>query len=192
MLAYMDESGTLGTAPSDGEWLIVSLVVFDPPMTGMALSAAIDDLRRHLGLPDNYEFHRTHDSASIQKRFEDLIMQSDFKIYVSALKKTPAGLSEGFSRIAKRLVHALAEDYHHINIVADINPSLVPKMREAAAELELPDFRIAETDSKISNLVQVADYIANIGGKLYNLPNFTPPPAYTLKLAEHYQINEVG
>ena len=179
MLSYIDESGTPGVAISKNDWLIVAMVAFDDAAAVKVLSDKIDALRVRLGLPDNYEFHRVKDKLDIREKFERLIFKSDLKTYVFGIKKNRLNDYATFRNIAK---HIITNIHGKIKITLDTNPILVKELNKAAKNAGKKGIRARELDSKKSNLLQVADYVANIASKCQKSPRFKPPTGYLKRL----------
>lgn len=182
MIAYMDESGTPGKAISTNDWLVVALIVFNDKPTADALSGKIDKLRLRLGLPEEYEFHRIKDKPAVREKFEAFIFKQDFRIFIFAIKKNRFNNHASFKNIAAQIVLALHQKCGRVQIISDTNPLLVKEISKETKRINARGVRVKDLDSKKSNLIQVADYVANIAGKTYKQNKLVPPKGYTKRL----------
>lgn len=162
---YLDESGAPGVARCIGDCLLVSLVVFESKEVRDASVEKIEELRRKLKLPEDYEFHCSSNSTRPQAEFLKLLAELDFRFITVAIRKNDFKKTASYARLAKLMVDEIEKHFPEMKIEMDSNPTLHAELRKQLRESRINGIRIRERDSRNSLLVQVADYVANISGK---------------------------
>lgn len=164
MFGYMDESGSPGVAKYDNEYLILSLVIFDSEKSRDNANAAIEQLRAILHLPNNYEFHCSSNSSRPQAEFFNLIHKLKFRFITIAVKKDNFRRTASYTRIAHYMLNEVQKVTQQIRIEMDSNPTLYAEFRKLLRTKNI-EIKIKESRSHSNNLIQVADYVANISAR---------------------------
>lgn len=162
---YLDESGAPGVAKCVGDYLLVSLVVFESKETRDKSAEAVEELRKRLKLPEDYEFHCSSNSTRPQMEFLKLLAGLDFRFITVAIHKNDFKKTASYARLARLIMGEIKKRFPEIKIEMDSNPTLRAELRRAMREEKMNGVKIRERNSKDSLLVQVADYVANISGK---------------------------
>lgn len=162
---YLDESGAPGVASCAGDYLLVSLVVFESEEIRDESIEAIEALRERLRLPEDYEFHCTSNSTRPQAEFFKLLSELDFRFITVAIRKNDFKKTASYARLAKLVIDEVKERFSEMKIEMDSNPTLRTELRKRLREEKMGGIKVRERDSRDSLLVQVADYVANISGK---------------------------
>ncbi len=81
MLVLVDESGDCGLRFGRGssDYFVVVAVVFSSEFSMGACDRAIDELRRELNKPSSFEFHFSHVSGKIRRKFLERVSHEDFR-----------------------------------------------------------------------------------------------------------------
>lgn len=89
MLILIDESGDAGMKLGKGSspFFCVIAVIFTDSLDADACDRAIDELRRKMQLPNDYEFHFSKNSESIRTRFFKHIGPERFSYHAFILNK---------------------------------------------------------------------------------------------------------
>ena len=184
MLAFVDESGNTGDKALVGssDYFVVAVVVFQNSKDASSCNSAIEQLRQEQSRPASYEFHYAENSFKVKEAFLRRIAPHPFSYYVFAIDKDPAsltgtglhtGLQYGkelykFSVLkAIESVKPYLKDAYVIidesggrNFRRELVTYLRQSLREEGAERSIK--RIRTQNSKGSNLLQLADYVAGI------------------------------
>lgn len=165
MFGYVDESGAPGVATYSKDCLAVSLILFDSEEARDESIFAIDDLRKKLRLPEDYEFHCSSNSARPQKEFIKLLSSLDFRFITIVIHKNDFKKTASYSRLSALLVDEVEKRFSEVKIEMDSNPILYAELRKRIRERRLKYIKVRERNSKNSRLIQVADYVVNISAK---------------------------
>ncbi len=81
MLVLIDESGDCGLKFGKGssDYFVVLAVVFSDEFSMSACDRSIDELRRELKKPSNFEFHFSHVSEKIRRMFLERVSHCEFR-----------------------------------------------------------------------------------------------------------------
>lgn len=169
MYGYLDESGAPGKATRSNDFLLLCLVIFSSKKLRDDAILGIRNLRRELKLPDDFEFHCSRNSAKIKDAFFKFLAGVDFKIIRVIIQKDSSSKTASYSRISSMMITEIQNKYQEIKIEMDSNPSLYAHLRRRIRERGLSGIKLRERNSRHVDLIQVADYIANITAK--NLRN---------------------
>lgn len=161
---YIDESGTAGVAANSNDFLVVSLVLFDTKADAEGASVEVDRLRGRLGLKKTYEFHCSRNTGFAQKGMLRLISRLNFRFITISIKKTASKKDASYARIAGLLVQEIDQYCKAAEIEMDSNP-ILHKVLKKELKSALPKIKLREVESKNSNLIQLADYVASISAK---------------------------
>ncbi|MBR2586812.1 DUF3800 domain-containing protein [Candidatus Saccharibacteria bacterium] len=161
MYGFIDESGSPGVKISDIDYLGVSLVIFDDVSSEEKLMRKMHLLRKRLGLSEDYEFHRSHNSRRVQKEFTSLLGRANLSFISVLFRKDDFKNSATYAKIANTLVSEIREKYSGIKIIMDKNPTLFQAIRREA-RLQKMKLGLSDGDSKRVDLLQVADYLVGI------------------------------
>ncbi len=179
MLVFIDESGDAGLKLDQGssDYFVVSLVVFEDHEEAEACDKRINLLRREIGWDARSEFHFRRNSDRVREAFLAAVQPYSFFYYGIAINKDPARLygegfknKESFYKYACRLVFENAKDkLDDATIVIDRSGS--NEFRNQLAKylrrhMNSPKNRLVRKikmqDSKGNNLLQLADYVADV------------------------------
>jgi hypothetical protein len=174
MLVLIDESGDAGLKLGRGSspFFCILAVIFTDSFDADACDRAIDELRRKMRFPRNYEFHFSRNSESIRRHFFRHIGPERFLYHAFVLNK--ANLSS--SRFSD------AKDFYEfaVSIVCDNASSLISDakviidkngnrefcqrlQRTLKSRLNLDGRslirKVAMEDSESNNLLQLADMV---------------------------------
>lgn len=89
MLAFIDEAGDTGLKTNEGSsrYFVVALVVFEDHDEATRCDQRISLLRTELGYQERYEFHFSHNSDRVRKRFLEAVAPYNFFYFGFALNK---------------------------------------------------------------------------------------------------------
>jgi len=81
MLVLIDESGDCGLKFGRGssDYFVVLAVVFSGEFSMNACDRTIDEIRRELNKPSSFEFHFSHVSEKIRRKFLERVSHEDFR-----------------------------------------------------------------------------------------------------------------
>lgn len=181
MFGYLDESGAPGKATKQNDYFVVSLVIFKNRATRDNAINEVGYLRTALNLPDDYEFHCSRNTNKVQSAFIKLLSHLDFSFITVALKKDEYGKRATNIEIAERLIGELTELHQEIKIEMDTNFRLHDRLRKEIRKRGLTGVSIRECKSKGNQLIQIADYIANISYKYVRKPAKAKTWFYSIK-----------
>lgn len=180
MLAFVDESGNTGDRALVGssDYFVVAVVVFRNSADAQACDIAISRLRRELNLRSDYEFHYAHNSPRIQEAFLRRVSQHHFSYQALTINKETRGLSDTKSDYGKELyrfaiLKALQDTKPYLtDATVIIDESGGKRFRRELVTFLRQNLRSSETaqtirklrtqNSKGSNLLQMADYVAGV------------------------------
>ena len=166
MYGFLDESGEPGAAKHPNDYLVISLVIFDSYEKMVESSKLVDMARRKMHLSDNYEFHRSKNTARVKEEFLELITEMEFSFVTIAMRKKRTKGAANYRVLGENLVAETRRDFLPIRIIMDSNPSLY---KELSIQTKVPKSRrniyIKQAKSHTDNMLQVADYVANISAQ---------------------------
>lgn len=179
MLVFIDESGDTGRKLEKGssQFFVISLVVFQDIEEANSCDQRIGLLRHELKLPENFEFHFTHNSKRIKRDFLKAIQPYQFIYFSVVIDKNPKKLwgpgfstKESFYKYACQMVFTNALPYlSNVTIILDKSGSpdfrnqldryLKTKLNKNQKKIIK---KIKQQRSTSNNLIQLADYISGI------------------------------
>jgi len=159
MYGFLDESGAPGVANNTNDFLAVSAILFDSQETAIKCSGSVNRLRKRLKLPDNYEFHRSHNSVKTQTAVAQLLSSMDFKFITVAIKKNHSRSHATYPKLAKLLLHEISIRFTEAKFAMDANPVLFTELCRQARAAKLYKLKFKEVKSHKNNLIQMADYV---------------------------------
>jgi len=165
MYGFLDESGSVGVAQNDNDFLVVALVLFQDKEAVGRCSAAMDRLRTRLGKTDTYEFHCSNNASATKAGLLKLLPSLDFQFISIAIRKNDFKKTASYSRMADLLVREISHYCPEVKIEMDSNPTLYAEMRKQLKLNKLHKSKVKQVKSHSSNPVQLADYVANISAK---------------------------
>lgn len=182
VLAFIDESGDTGLKLGQGSspFFVVSLVLFENDEEAEACKRAIDDLRKNLGLPSNFEFHFTHNAHPIREAFLSEVGRFNFSYFSLVIDKRESTLQkpmfqnkESFYGFAcnKVILQALPL-LDNASIVIDKTGNEefrvgIKKLLMMGSEINYSAIKkIKQQESRKVNLLQLADYVAGVSSRL--------------------------
>ena len=182
MLVFIDEAGDTGrkTEKGSSKFFIISLILFEDNEEALACDQRINLLRRELKLPDNFEFHFTHNSKRVKQEFLKAIQPYHFIYFSVVIDKDPKKLwgpgfatKESFYKYACQMVFTNAKQYLE-NATVILDKSGNPDFRNRLAkylrnkvktENKRIIKKIKQQKSHSNNLLQLADYISGTVNK---------------------------
>ena len=183
MLIFLDEAGDTGFKfdKKSSKYFVISLVIFNDYQEANNCDNAISDLRKKICKPENWEFHFAHNSMRMRRIFLNEIKRFNFTYFSVIINKRE--LIEQNADFDKTLffnftcakVFEMA-DAHIIDakVVMDKNSNreflnvLSGFLKNKLNSIEKKKIRkIKMQDSHKNNLLQLADYIAEISNRLY-------------------------
>ena len=174
MYGPLDESGAPGVKCKNNDYLVVSLIVFDAMDDKDAAETKIADLRKHLKLPEDYEFHCHNNSTKPQQEFINLLSRLNFRFITIAIRKDFSKKTASYKRISELLVPEIQKYFPSIKIEMDSNPILFAELKRSLKINKLTGAKIRQVDSRKSSIVQMADYVVSISSKkVKNTPKAT-------------------
>ncbi len=164
---YVDESGSPGMSHGVGDFLALSLVIFDGRDAALKCSRKIDQLRKELGKTADYEFHYSRNSTKVQRTFvQAMNTEMHFQFISIKVGKTCDRKFASYELLANILVEQLCWlKIYNIRIVMDSNPLLCRNIKLCVRKVELHNIHVKETKSHSDNLVQLTDYVVNVSCK---------------------------
>lgn len=172
MLAFIDESGDAGMKLGGGSspYFCILAAIFRDNFSATACDRAIDQLRRELSKPSNYEFHFSHCSASIRHSFLRCVAQEQFSYHAFVIDKAKL-FSFGFNNGRKLYEFAVSivcenasELLKDAKVVIDKNGNreFLQRLQSTLKSRLNGDGqkvvrKVIMQDSKSNNLVQLAD-----------------------------------
>ena len=184
MLAFVDESGNTGDKALVGssDYFVVAIVVFQNDEDAFTCSSAIEQLRHEHSRPASYEFHYAENSLKVKEAFLRRVAALPFSYYIFAIDKDPVSLiGTGLHRRSQygkelykfsvlKAIESVEPYLRDANVIIDESGGrnfrrelvtyLRQNLRDETAERSIK--RIRTQDSKGSNLLQLADYVAGI------------------------------
>lgn len=166
MFGYMDESGTPGATTAKNDWFTVSLLLFNDIVQAREAEERAKSLKTTLSLPDDYEFHRTHNSKAVQVEVEKLLSKTSCKFVSVSIEKTALKSTASYKSAALALMQILSElKLEKLNIKMDTNPELKKELLAAKKLYKLSGIKIKEARSSGNYNLQLVDYIVNISAR---------------------------
>ena len=184
MLAFVDESGNTGDKALVGssDYFVVAVVVFQNDEDAFTCSSAIEQLRQEHSRPASYEFHYAENSLRVKEAFLRRVAPHPFSYYVFAIDKDPVSLTgtglhtgpqygkELYKFSILKAIESVEPYLKDANVIIDesggrnFRRELVTYLRQSLRDetTERSIKRIRTQDSKGSNLLQLADYVAGI------------------------------
>ena len=174
MLVFVDESGDTGLKFDQGSstHFAVTLVIFADAEEVERVRQRVDILRTELRLPSAYEFHFYRNSVDVRRAFFRAVRGYDFEFFTLVVDKRKLSGSEFQSRASfYRIVCGVAfEGAKHLLHEANVK---FDEGGERSTRKELASFlkqklnatgaqhikKIGTQDSKVSNLIQMADMV---------------------------------
>lgn len=158
---FIDESGSPGVAQSENDYFLIAAILLNGLESVEKIEKEIDIFRIRADLPSDYEFHRSTNSKKVREKFGKLVASLDYSFMVSYRKKTNNARDTNYDSIAKEIVDNMIDEYDEpIKLYMDTNPLLAKALRRyAKGRLKM---LVTERRSHSSNLIQLADYVANI------------------------------
>lgn len=89
MIVLIDESGDAGMKFEKGSlpYFVVAAVIFSDNFSAAACDRGIDELRRALKLPVDFEFHFSHTPDRIRRAFLNFVAREEFRYHGFVLNK---------------------------------------------------------------------------------------------------------
>ncbi len=165
MFGYLDESGTPGTANSNNDYLVVSLVLFPDYEACERCSNSINRLRKRLGKSSTYEFHCSRNASKSQASFIKLLHNLQFQFISIAIKKNYSYHNASYARLAGIIIEELNSIIGKLTITMDSNPQLRTTIQKQLKLNRITHIQIKEVKSHSDNLIQLADYVVSISAK---------------------------
>lgn len=166
MYGFLDESGEPGAAKHSNDYLVISLVVFGSFERMIESSRLVDELRKRMQLSDDYEFHRSKNTARVKEEFLNLISKMDFSFVTVTIQKKRTKGTANYRILGETLVVEIRREFLPIRIIMDSNPSLY---KELSIRTKVPksqrDIYIKQAKSHTDNMLQVVDYVANVSAQ---------------------------
>ena len=157
----MDESGAPGVKQFDGDLFLVALVLFKTKEAIDSANSSVIRLRQSLGLKNDYEFHCSEDGRLVKRRFVELISCIDCNYVCIGIRKDLKKKTASYPEMANRIIEAINDVIcDDVNIIMDSNPSLRKELRKCAGHSY--EIKLHERKSHTDDMLQVADYIANL------------------------------
>jgi hypothetical protein len=172
MLAFIDESGDAGMKLQSGSspYFCILAAIFKDDFSADACDRAIDQLRRELGKPSDYEFHFSHCPTSIRHSFLRCVAQEQFSYHAFVIDKARL-FSERFkngSEIYEFAVSIVCDNASEIlenaKVVIDKNGNreFLRRLQSTLKSRLNGDGqkvvrKVIMQDSRSNNLVQLAD-----------------------------------
>lgn len=183
MLVFVDESGDTGLKFNQGSstYFAVTLVIFADAEEAERVRQRLDILRTELRLPLAYEFHFYRNNVDIRRAFFRAVRGYDFRFFTLVVDKRKLSGGDLQSRASfYRAICGVAFDgakhlLHEANVKFD-------EGGEKLARNELASFlkqrlnatgvqhikKIKTQDSKVSNLIQMADMVCGAVYRSYH------------------------
>lgn len=168
---YIDESGALGVAMHSNDWFLASVVLFDSECARDKATAKIEDLRKKLRLPEDYEFHCSSNSLKPQREFVKLLSKMEFRFITVAVRKNSSKKTASYKVLADLLTNEIMKVTEEVKLEVDNNPVFYAEIRKSVKGCGLKTVRTRQRNSKHSRLIQVADYVINISSKKVKTKN---------------------
>lgn len=161
LYCFVDESGEPGPHITNNRYFIASIVVFQSKTEVSNCDKAIDNLRKVLGKPANFEFHFVHNSMKIRESFINLISKYDYTFATVAIEKASKANLANPTYMAKELVKCLPATNEKIFVLLDKNKLLYAEFKKELKN-RYKKYRCAQANSASVNCLQIADYITSI------------------------------
>ncbi|MFA6028093.1 MAG: DUF3800 domain-containing protein [Patescibacteria group bacterium] len=179
MLIFVDESGDTGRKLNKGSsrYFIIAIVIFSESEEALNCDKRINQLRREIGKPDNFEFHFTHNSETVRQKFLQAIQPYHFNYFSVVIDKHPNKLwgpgfkdKESFYKYACNMVFTNALFYLD-DATAVLDKSGSPDFRNRLAKYLRKRIneqgtgkikKLKQQRSSANNLLQLADYVSGI------------------------------
>ena len=99
MLIFLDESGDTGFKfdLESSKYFSIGIIIFNDTEEAEACDARIEQLKKELGKPANFEFHYAKNSNNIREKFFKAVSPYAFFYYGIVINKT-ALYGEGFKK----------------------------------------------------------------------------------------------
>ena len=184
MLAFVDESGNTGDKMLIGssDFFVVAAVVFQNNRDADSCSRTINQIRQKHNLPAGYEFHYADNSLRVKELFLRRVAPHHFSYYIFAIDKdyeylTSIGLTTGqqygkelYKLSVLKAVESAKPYLKDANVIIDesggknFRRELITFLRQSLPNegTERSIKKFSTQDSKRSNLLQLADYVAGI------------------------------
>ncbi|WHZ17387.1 MAG: hypothetical protein OJF52_004239 [Nitrospira sp.] len=180
MLAFIDEAGDTGlkTGKGSSRYFVVALVIFEDHDDAQSCDQRISLLRKELNYPDSYEFHFSHNSDMVRKRFLEAVAPYGFLYFGFALNKDLDRLwGPGFQvksslyKFTCGLVFENAKPYLSNTIIVidesgtdtfrrQLGKYLSGRMKDENGRSLIK--KVKMQDSAGNNLLQLADYVVGV------------------------------
>lgn len=177
MLVFIDESGDTGLKLEQGSsaYFVVALVLFDDLDEANLCDKTIENLRKTLRKPTDYEFHFFKNSAHVKKAFLEAISTVNFVYFAVVIDKAHLygqGFKhkEAFYKYVCHMAFMNAKPYiDQATIILDKTGNPVFRNQLAAylrKKINTNDRhhikKVKQQPSHKNNLIQLADYVASI------------------------------
>lgn len=180
MLAFIDEAGDTGLKTDQGasRYFVVSLVIFEDHDEALACDQRITLLRKELNYPDHFEFHFSHNSDRVRKRFLEAVFPYNFFYFGFALNKDADKLwGPGFQvkaslyKFTCGVVFENAKPYLSEAIIvidesgtdtfrSQLGKYLTRRVRDDGGRSLIKKIKMQRSCG--NNLLQLADYVAGV------------------------------
>ena len=168
---FIDESGSPGVAISGNDYFLVSLVVFSSKEEVQRAERLSMELKKHLELSEDYEFHFSKNSSLSKISFIKILKKLDFKFITVAIKKNNLKSNASYDKIAFLLVERVKKKINGaIKIKMDTNPLLYIALKKRFGSAKFGRIQIRQVKSHTSIGIQIADYVAGLSNKKIRKP----------------------
>ena len=162
---FVDESGSPGVAMYHDDYLLISMVIFETEELIVQAKNSISELKASLYLSQDYEFHCNKNSTRSQVSFIDLLSRLKFRFITIAIRKDDFRSTATYNKISRELVNIVRDNFSELKIEMDSNPTLYTEIKNQIKLTKIKNVKIYQSKSHSSDMIQIADYVANLSAK---------------------------
>ena len=171
MLIFIDESGDTGYKFDKGSstHFTICLVIFHDTAEAEKCSKAIDQLRQDFPLPERFEFHFGSNKQRVRMAFLDTVGKFKFNISPASIDKreNPLLKKNLYAYTCQQALVAIPSQSDRIALTVDKRGGIASHFALKRYIKKSPGLgrrfkSIKAQDSRKENLLQLADYCANI------------------------------